>query len=75
MSLIARLFYGAVLAAFATIAVAGLWLGALGIAVIAVVLAALFAVTAPFVLGRRWRQPPPPSAYPPRRRRPVRRRR
>ena len=66
MTLVMRVVYAFALAAFA--AIAGLALAA-GTPTIALA-AALFAATAPFVLGRRWRpQPPRPT------RRPVYRRR
>ena len=62
-------FWGtlALIAMMATVAlIAGLWFYAL----IAVVIAAAFAFTGPFVLGKRWR---PPAPHPTRR--PVVRRR
>lgn len=71
VSPIGKVFYVVMLAIFAALALVGLWLGALGIAAAAVVLGAIFAYSAPFVLGGRWRTPVAPPAS---RRRPVRRR-
>ena len=75
MTPLGRIFYGAVLLGFAAIVPLGLLLGELALAALAVGFGAVFSVTAPFVLGRRWRAPPPRSPYPRARRRPVRRRR
>ena len=70
MSPLSKLFYALVLLGFAAVFLLALLADALVIAGFAVLFAVLFAVTAPFVLARRWR--PPPSSP---RRRPVRRRR
>ena len=70
MSPLGKLLYAFVLLGFVAIVLLALLAGSLAIAGFAVLFGVLFAVTAPFVLARRWR-PAPPSP----RRRPVRRRR
>lgn len=71
MTTFGKVVYGTVLATFAVLAALALFLGQWLILGAATLFAAIFALTAPFVLGRRWRPPPPPSVYPTRR--PVRR--
>ena len=56
-----RVFFGAMLAVFAALALFALAAGWWIYAVVAAVLAGVFAWTAPFVLGRRWR-PAAPAA-------------
>jgi hypothetical protein len=70
MSPLGKLLYALVLLGFGVIILLALLAGSLPIAGFAVLFGALFAITAPFVLGRRWRAPAPSP-----RRRPVRRRR
>jgi len=71
MTTFGKVVYATVVATFAVLAVLALILGQWLILAVATLFAVLFAITAPFVLGRQWRPPSPPRVYPTRR--PVRR--
>lgn len=70
MGKMARIGYAAGLLIFLVIAMAGVSIGVWAFSLLALVLAACFAVATPFVFARRWQTPEPPAP-----RRPVRRRR